>query len=104
MNNLKFTLYLGLNDKDTKQQEIATVEAYKIVKNLLTADFDGGTIFEAEGVYRHEDGTVVTEKTLRIEILFAETEKVRILVNDLKRIFNQESVAVQVEKITSELW
>lgn len=104
MENLKFTLYLGLNDKDTKQQEIATVEAYKIVKNMLTSDFDGGTIFEAEGVYRHEDGTVVTEKTLRIEILFAETNKVRGFVADLKKIFNQEAVAVQVEKITSELW
>lgn len=27
----KFTLYLGLNDKETKMQKIATVEAFKIV-------------------------------------------------------------------------
>jgi hypothetical protein len=27
-----FTLYLGLNDKDTKTQKIATVEAYKLIK------------------------------------------------------------------------
>ena len=48
----KFTLYLGLNDKDTKSQKIATVEAYKIVENLLKADFDGATIFVAAMVQR----------------------------------------------------
>lgn len=57
----KFTLYLGLNDKDTKSQKIATVEAYKIVENLLKADFDGATIFEATGLYKHENGTFVTK-------------------------------------------
>lgn len=98
----KFTLYLGLNDKDTKQQMISTIEAYKIVSNILAADF-GGTIFEAQGIYKHDDGTIVCEKTLRIEILFAEFEQIKTLVNELKKIFNQESVAVQREIINSEL-
>lgn len=100
----KFTLYLGLNDKDTKTQKIATVEAYKIVSNLITAKFDGGTIFEAHGLYKHEDGQFVDETTLRIELLFAAVEDVREFVNTLKVIFNQESVAVQQEVIDSELW
>lgn len=100
----KFTLYLGLNDKDTKVQEISTLEAYKIVSNLISADFDGGTIYEATGVFKHEDGTIVTETTLRIELLFAQADEVRALVDTLKKMFNQESVAVQKEVINSELW
>lgn len=100
----KFTLYLGLNDKDTKQQEIATVEAYKIVSNLISSDFDGGTIFEAKGIYKHEDGQIVTETTLRIELLFTEAIKVKALCDTLKKLFNQESIAVQEEVINSELW
>lgn len=28
---MKYTLYIGLNDKDTKKQEISTIEAYKLV-------------------------------------------------------------------------
>lgn len=100
----KFTLYLGLNDKDSKQQEIATVEAYKIVSNLISADFNGGTIFEAKGVYKHEDGQIVTETTLRIELLFTEAVKVKALCDTLKKLFNQESIAVQEEVINSELW
>ena len=30
----KFMLYVGLNDKDTKKQEIATLEAYKIQQKV----------------------------------------------------------------------
>lgn len=100
----KFTLYLGLNDKETKHQKIATVEAYKVVSNLIANRFDGGTIFEAQGIYKHENGAIVTETTLRIELLFAETKDVRELVNLLKELFNQESIAVQEEEITSNLW
>ncbi len=100
----KFTLYMGLNDKDMKIQLINTIEAYKIVSNILAKDFGGGTIFEAEGIYKHDDGTVVIEKTLRIEILFAEEPQVKALVTELKKLFNQECIAVQKEEINSELW
>lgn len=99
----KFTLYLGLNDKDTKRQEISTLEAYKVVSNLLAKDFGGGTIFEAQGIYKHDDGTIVIEKTLRIEILFAELHQVKSLVELLKKMFNQECIAVQEENIESSL-
>lgn len=100
----KFTLYLGLNDKETKMQKISTVEAYKIVSNLVAKRFGGGTIFEAQGIYRHDDGVIVVETTLRIELLFADAKDVRAFVETLKEIFNQESVAVQEEDIKSDLW
>lgn len=99
----KFTLYLGLNDKDTKKQEVKTEDAYKVVSTLIAHDFGGGTIYEARGVYTHEDGQTVEEKTLRIELLFTTLEKVRALVATLKKAFNQESVAVQREEINSFL-
>ena len=95
---------MGLNDKDSKMQQISTLEAYKVVSNILANDFGGGTIFEAEGIYKHANGTVVIEKTLRIEILFADEVDVRRLVQNLKKIFNQESIAVQIEDINSDLW
>ena len=100
----KFTLYMGLNDKDTKVQVISTIEAYKVVSNIIAKDFGGGTIFEAQGIYKHDDGKIVFEKTLRIEIIFAEEPQIKALVAELKKIFNQESIAVQVEDINSDLW
>ena len=44
------------------------------------------------------------ENTLRIEILFAERPQIKSLVELLKKLFNQESIAVQEEEITSDLW
>ena len=99
----KYTLYLGLNDKDSKVQEIATLEAYKMVNNLLMNLCDGATIFEADGLYKHESGEIVVEKTLRIELLFVELETVKKIVETLKVLFNQESIAVQTQTIESEL-
>lgn len=99
----KFTLYLGLNDKDTKTQKISTIEAYKIVMNLLLNYTDGATVYEADGIYKHEDGTIVIEKTLKIELLFVERATVGEIIEELKKIFNQESIALQYQNITSEL-
>lgn len=103
----RYTLYLGLNDKDTKAQKIDTIEAYKIVENLCASMFEGGTIFNARGVYKHDNGTVVTENTLRIELLEFDNsilENVREFIRILKVTFNQESIAVQIETCNSELW
>lgn len=100
----KWTLYVGLNDKDSKVQEIEELEAYKIVRNLLLNFTDGATVFSAMGIYKHEDGTFVTEKTFRIELLFVEKPTVKEIVNQLKVLLNQESIAVQREVVESELW
>ena len=101
----KFTLYVGLNDKDSKVQEISTVEAYKILENiLLKHNVEGATIFEAIGIYKHEDKTFVTENTLRIELLFIDKATVKAIVDTIKIVLNQESVAVQYEVVNSDLW
>lgn len=99
----KFTLYLGLNDKDTKLQKISTIEAYKICNNILLNYTEGATIFEANGIYKHNNGEIVIEKTLRIELLFIDEKIVTAIVNDLKKAFNQESIIVQTDLIESKL-
>ena len=104
----QFTLYIGLNDKVTKVQKISTIEAYKVVENALRAHFEGATIFEARGIYRHASGIFTTENTLRIELLEFDgndiTQDVKQVVNTLKIALNQESIAVQIQEVFSELW
>lgn len=99
----KFTLYVGLNDKDKKVQIINTLEAYKIVNNIVMKYTEGATIYEANGIYKHNDGTIVIEKTLRIELMFIDREIVNKIIDILKRVLNQESIVLQIEKINSEL-
>lgn len=96
----KFILFLGLFDKDTKAQEISTLNAFKIASNLVTDIVGYGTITEAIGIYTHDDGTIVNEPTLRIEITGSELEKIKRLAIALKSAFNQESVAL--EKVNSD--
>lgn len=95
MNN-KIIVFLGLNDQKTKKQEISTLDAYKIASNLLVDIIGFGTITEATGIYTHEDGTIVQETTLRIEVSDIAIEPMKRLAIALKQAFNQESVAFEV--------
>ena len=88
----KYILIIGLNDKDTKLQQISTLEAYKVVSNIICAKTGGGTIFEANGIYTHEDGTVIIEKSLRAEILTDDEKAVNEIIDYLKVALNQESI------------
>lgn len=95
----KFTLYVGLNDKDTKIQKISTLEAYKMVNNLLLNTVEGATISESDGIYKHENGEIVIEKTLRIELIYTDMETVKKIIEILKSLLNQEAILLQVQEI-----
>lgn len=62
MKTYNYRLYCGLNDKDTKKQEISTEEAQNVFNGLVARMFDGATVWTADGVYTHVDGTQVSEK------------------------------------------
>lgn len=90
----KFNLYIGLNDKDSKVQEISTIDAYKII----------GTITEGKGLYTHQDGTQVLETSLIVQIIdFSGTLDIVPVINSIKAALNQESVAVIREQVDSRL-
>lgn len=106
----KATIFVGLNDKESKLQEISTLEAAKYLQREIVKEFEGGTISEATGIYRHQDGTgFVVENTLKVEILFfgsskEEARKALIpFINRVKDFLNQETAALQLEEIESEL-
>lgn len=99
-----YTIFVGLNDKETKKQEITTAEAEEHIKAITREAFEGATISLAYGVYKHENGVQVTETTIRIEVVFVEEELVRDYVKDLKEFFNQESIMVTAVETTTEFW
>ena len=106
----KATIFVGLNDKESKLQEVSTLEAAKFLQREIVKEFEGGTISEATGIYRHQDGTgFVMENTLKVEIFFFGSSKeearraVVPFINRVKDFLNQETVALQLEEIESEL-
>lgn len=100
---MDYVIYLGLNDKDTKKQKISTLEAFKIASNiLLNNNIDGATMFEAQGIYKHENGDIVIENTIRIELAFIDDESIIYnIIKLLKSTFNQESI--MLKKVTEQI-
>lgn len=101
---LKFTIILGLNDKESKKQEVTTAEAYnRIIKVLYNNNVEGATFTEVKGLYIHENGEAVFENSIKIELLFITEETARNICQELKVILNQESVVLESINLESDL-
>ena len=91
MDNLeKFIMYVGLNDKNTKKQEIKT----KTAKSTI-ADICGNCTIS--------DGTQVKEKTLKVELLFTSYSEVTLQAQKIKEKLNQETIVIEKQIINSVL-
>lgn len=100
---IKTTFYIGLNDKDSKQQEIGSIDAFKIVSNVFNTLTEGATIKGGiKGIYKHEDGTQVIEETIEAFCFGLEDPQVKQIVNVLKNVLNQESILVITEHVNSK--
>ena len=94
-------LYIGLNDKDTKQQELTNLDAKAEISAILFKYFPNGfTLQECQGMYRHEDGAVVCENTIKVILFDYNIGLVLDAVEDLKLKLNQECIAVEHIKTT----
>lgn len=106
---MKFTRYtvsVGLNDKDTLKP-VSTYERASVEMAGRLAQLGVGcTITRGTGVYKHERGDVVIEETVVISIIDFDGTACAMLgafIEGVKRDYNQESVALVTDKIESEL-
>ena len=96
---IKYNIYIGLNDKDTKKQEVSTRRAKeKTIKILNHNNITGLTMYEVTGVFKHDTGEVVFEKSLKVELLEVKKEEVLKSIEELKKALNQESILLEEEK------
>lgn len=98
----KYTLYIGLNDKETLTQKIDTEEAVNIVSNVFCGYADGCTIYRATGYYKNEAGEDTIENTLKVEIFDIPDDRLMMAAKVIKLMLNQESIVKQVEEVNSE--
>lgn len=100
----KYTLYVGLNDKDVRKQKVSTSDAKQIITQTLAQNgIDGATFLGAEGIYTYATGETESENSFKIEILFAKDKQIKSAIKEIKEKLNQESVALVKEKIQSSL-
>ena len=96
---IKYNIYIGLNDKDSKKQEVSTRRAKEeVIKILNNNNITGLTIYEVMGVFKHEDGTMTFEKSLKVELLEVEEEDVLKSIDELKKALNQECIMLEEEE------
>ena len=99
---MDYRLSIGLNDKVTKKQEIATLEAYKIVVDILLNNGIGGaTLSDGKGIYKHENGDIVIENTIIVDLSFIDDISIIYTCIELLKVaLNQESIMLeQITKI-----
>ena len=95
----KYTLTIGLNDKDTERREISVRRAKKVVSDILINQYNiyAYTLTKCEGVYRMTStGHIIAEKSLRAEIASESEIPVDAIIATLKWALNQESIMVEI--------
>lgn len=96
---IKYNIYIGLNDRDSKKQEVSTRRAKeKTIKILNANNITGLTMYEVMGVFKHEDGATTFEKSLKVELLEVEEEEVLKSIEELKTALNQECILLEEEE------
>ena len=100
----RYTLTIGLFDKDTKRQKISTDIAIRIVSDLVVNVIGYGTIHTGNGIYTHNNGSIVVEPSL---VYFVDGEKdlkdkVKTLAWQIKKALNQESVMLEETVVKME--
>lgn len=96
-------LTIGLNDQVSKVQEISTENAMEIITNVIADHTDGATIYPAKGIYRHFDGTLITENSIRIECIEPDEKRLYAAAMILKEKLNQETIVWENRMIDSAL-
>ena len=96
MNNqsIQTTIYIGLNDSETRQQKLDSEKYLMILKNACQKYRIAFSVQMLNGGYFHEDGGYTEENTLMLRLIDVPEEIVTELAKDLCVFFNQESVMI----------
>ena len=100
----RYTLTIGLFDKDTKRQKISTDIAIRIVSDIVVTVIGYGTIHTGNGIYTHAAGAIVIEPSI---VFFVDGEKdlkdkVVNLAWSIKKALNQESIMLEETAVKVE--
>lgn len=101
---VKYTIYIGLNDKDTYSQKISTGEAEKKVNAIALKYVDGFTRFLGKGAYKDDKGAVTYENTLVYTFYSATDEQMKSIMEEVLKELNQNSVLIEKQKVGYEFY
>jgi hypothetical protein len=97
--DMEYTAFIGLNDRESYQQEIATEEARRIVISA----FGCCTVQDCTGGYVHQNGVQTQENSFKVTIFADSSEEPRIVeaCQKIKKALNQEAIYLDSRLATS---
>lgn len=101
---IKYTMYIGLNDKDTYTQLIPYEEAEKKVSGIALKYVDGFTELSAKGTYKDEKGIITHENSLVFEFSSATDQQMKAVMNEVLKELNQNSILVEKQNVNREFY
>lgn len=95
---LNHIITIGLFDRKARKQEISTENAIDILVAAIMDHNFCATIESAGvyGVYRHDDGSVIVEPSIRLNIAGETRNAIIKFINELIGTFNQESIMYEM--------
>lgn len=97
----KYTIMIGLNDKDTYEQKFSTDTLVKMIRIVCKNYAVAFSLTRNEGGYIHENGHFTQENSLALSLIGATQDNVDEIAADLCAMFHQESVIITKEKVES---
>lgn len=98
---VRYTLYIGTNDKDTYTQLISLDEAKETVNRICAEHVGGYTVMEAAGGWTDETGTLTQEETLVYSFTDVQEEALLRVMDEVLEELNQSSILVEVSGVRS---
>lgn len=95
---MKIEMYIGIEfDQAGKRidKDFAAL-AIVVAKEKLIQLYGGVSLSYVNGSYQHNNGTIATEKAVKLEIACVESDSWQDVAQELKEKLNQESVLVNV--------
>lgn len=95
----RYTVMVGLKDKDEKVQKIQTERILRLVTNCCKGYGMAFSSYLQDGGYIHDSGEYVLEKSVCIVFIDPNEQYVDEIGKDLCAFLNQESVLVTVDEV-----
>lgn len=90
---VQYSLHCGLNDEDTGTQTIATEDAMKIARKIITDKGYGYTEHVTYGAYT-ENGKAVENVTLIYDLFFIEYEDIEKIADEIRAALNLTPILI----------
>ncbi len=100
----KYTLYIGTNDKDTYEPVMEFEKCITKMTEICIKYTDGCTIYEANGYWKDDSGTITKERTIACILEDISLENVHKICDETIVTLNQNSILIETSDVITTFY